>query len=300
MRKDGMDTHHDMHCHLGFMTNGEEVARDARTRGVLLFCNTVSPQEYAEARARFDGFDNVTVGFGMHPWWVVGASGHATAEADSIGTASPDEARTVSQRTERKMIKEQAQRESNADAPAACAQRGLVLEALDETNPPIVGEIGLDFGRTHMTTRSEQLAMFSQIATWAAQKGGKLVSIHAVKSTDDVLRILNEAGCLKTCTCVFHWFTGSSDLLKRAIQAGCYFSCGPRMLATGKGREYVKAIPTTQLLLETDAPPARGVPYSFAELNAELGSVAQSIAIIKGENALTQIAETSVRLLKNM
>ena len=69
------------------------------------------------------------------------------------------------------------------------------------------------------------------------------------------------------------------------------------MLATGKGREYVKAIPVKQLLLETDAPPEQGAAYSYEELHDDLNSVAKSIAAIKGPSALETIEQTSRMLL---
>ena len=68
------------------------------------------------------------------------------------------------------------------------------------------------------------------------------------------------------------------------------------MVATAKGREYVKAIPTKQLLLETDAPPGQNVDYSLAELCHELDVVSQAISSIKGEDALETIDNTFARL----
>ena len=61
--------------------------------------------------------------------------------------------------------------------------------------------------------------------------------------------------------------------------------------------EVGRKVPLERLLLETDAPPEQGVPYSFAELRFELESVAASIAAIKGEGVLDTIAETSKALL---
>ncbi len=282
-----MTSLNDMHCHLGFMTNGEQVAVDARDAGTLLFCNTVSPGEWADARKRFAGFQNVIVGFGMHPWWVVGGN----------GTSDGSEERGESQRAARKQLLERARNRDVCENPQAGLQRADVLSLLEEHEPRIIGEIGLDFGWSHADSYAEQVSMFSAIASWAAGKGGRLLSIHSVRAAAETFEVLENTGAIRSCTCVFHWFTGPSDLLKRAVKAGCLFSCGPRMLATGKGREYVKAIPDKQILLETDAPPEQGVPYSFAELRFELESVAASIAAIKGEGVLDTIAETSKALL---
>lgn len=239
---------HDMHCHLAFMTNAEEVAAEAQAAGTMLYANTVTMSEYAAARKRFAAFDNVRVGLGTHPWWV-------------------DDAFDID-RFERLAARER-----------------------------FIGEIGLDLGRRHEDNRRAQLDAFTLAACICARQGNKVISLHAVHATQEVLDTLRRTATLDTCTCIFHWFTGPSDLLKQAVEAGCYFSVGPRMLATGKGREYVKAIPVGQLLLETDAPPAQNVPYSYEELRAELEKAARGIAAIKGDDALGVIDETARKLL---
>lgn len=278
---------HDMHCHLGFMSNGEDVAGEAHAAGTSLFANTVTPDEWTSLKERFAGFDNVAVGFGMHPWWVKGR--HDDAPERSWGE---------SQRERRREQLERAQNRQDVCSPEAQDQLSNILNLLEAHNPSIIGEVGLDFGWSHVATRTEQLALFEAIVSWTAERGKKLLSIHAVKSAAEAFETLQRTGALDSCACIFHWFTGPSDLLKRAVKAGCYFSCGPRMLATGKGREYIKAIPATQLLLETDAPPQQDMPYSFAELQAELKRAAQGVADIKGAGALDVISSTSEELLR--
>ena len=116
-----------------------------------------------------------------------------------------------------------------------------LIALLPETR--FVNEVGLDFGKRQADTVREQADAFRRIAAACAEQGGKVLSIHAVKAARETLDILEQAGTLESCTCVFHWYSGPSDQLKRAIDAGCLFSVNKRMLATGKGREYVKAIP---------------------------------------------------------
>ena len=237
---------HDAHVHLDFMANAEQVASDARSADIALFANTVTPDGWAAAQARFSNFGNVHVGWGMHPWWI-------------------------------------------GDTPAS------TMPSIPE-NVRFVGEVGLDFSRRHEETRVAQLDAFQTIASTCAEQGGKIISIHSVHAARETLDILESCGALESCTCLLHWYTGPSDQMKRAIIAGCYFSVGPRMVATAKGREYVKAIPAKQLLLETDAPPGQNVDYSLAELQAELDVVSQAIASIKGEGALETIDSTFTRL----
>ena len=237
---------HDAHVHLDFMANAEQVASDAYSADIALFANTVTPDGWAAAQTRFIDFENVHVGWGMHPWWV-----------DDVSAST--------------------------------------LPSIPE-NVRFVGEVGLDFSRRHEETRVAQLDAFQTIASTCAEQGGKIISIHSVHAARETLDILETCGALESCTCLLHWYTGPSDQLKRAIVAGCYFSVGPRMVATAKGREYVKAIPAKQLLLETDAPPGQNVDYSLAELQAELDTASQAIAAIKGEDALETIDSTFTRL----
>lgn len=60
----------DMHCHLGFSSAARQIAEAAEQAGVLLFDNTTTPAEYACQLREIGECANVTVGFGMHPWWV--------------------------------------------------------------------------------------------------------------------------------------------------------------------------------------------------------------------------------------
>ena len=280
---------HDMHCHLDFMTNGETVAREALLADTLLFANTVTPESWLATRDRFSEFGNVIVGFGMHPWWVSG-----TVDDSSIENGKR---LAESQRAEHRRLAHEAEAAIPVHDQRAQKRRKEVARLLEEHDPTFIGEIGLDFGWRHQASKNTQLEMFEAIARWAASRQGKLISLHSIKAARETLDILEASGALASCTCLFHWFSGSSDLLKRAIDAGCYFSCGVRMLATGKGREYVKAIPANRLLLETDAPPERDTAYSFAAMQADLESVAQSIASIKGKAALETIEQTARELL---
>lgn len=162
--------------------------------------------------------------------------------------------------------------------------------ALSETD--FVGEVGLDFSKRRTGTRDAQLTTFRHIAKQCVDAGGKVLSLHCVKAYDDMLRILEETGCPEACTCIFHWFSGSSQQLQQAIKAGCFFSVGQRMLTTKKGREYVKAIPLNRLLLETDAPAVSNpevehpcIPYTYGQVNDELCKAACQIADVRGIGA---------------
>lgn len=143
-----------------------------------------------------------------------------------------------------------------------------------------VGEVGLDFGAKHAYTKKDQLRVFETICE-ACSDGGKTLSLHSVRSAGAVLDVLEKTGAIDTCRCVFHWFSGTSEELARAKEAGCWFSVGERMLSTRRGREYARQIPTSKLLLETDLPEAKNDGSAGIEIAESLSRAAEALMSIK-------------------
>ncbi|MBR2835829.1 MAG: TatD family hydrolase [Coriobacteriales bacterium] len=167
-----------------------------------------------------------------------------------------------------------------------------------------LGEIGLDFGLKHEHTRDAQVEFLTGICRQAAAEGGKVISIHAVRSAATVLDILEETGCISTCTCIFHWFSDTGSSLNRAIRAGCMFSVGRYMLASKRGLSYAAQIPLAQMLLETDDPEGEGVTWGYSAIAKALVSAVFSIAQAREKhpqgNQPTAPKELSALLSNNM
>ena len=138
-------------------------------------------------------------------------------------------------------------------ADGSCGEADVALFEELAAGTCFIGEVGLDFAPRREGTFELQAAAFERVAR-ACASGGKLLSIHAVRSADTVLDLLEQRDALHDNTCVFHWFSGSGDELARAVRLGCWFSLGTRSLATKRGRAYARAIPCNRLLLETDWP----------------------------------------------
>lgn len=125
-----------------------------------------------------------------------------------------------------------------------------------------VGEIGLDFSpkRLEQAGRPLQEYVFRQLLERIAARSGaenkpQVLSIHAVQSTTAVLDILEAAAVQQQgIVPVLHRFSGTSDELTRLMRLGGCISVQPRMLASKRGRAYVRQIPGDRLLLETDLP----------------------------------------------
>ena len=210
----------DAHGHLSFAPEPERFAAWVTQKYSGAFSTTVSPADFMCAQQLFAPWESVKVGFGAHPWWV------ATGEV---------------------------------------AVRDIEAVAAIIAKTPFIGEIGLDFGRNGLARSSfasKEEAKAAQVETLrailAACAQGDIArpvfSFHAVRSADVVLDFLQEYKLLSGSVPIFHWFSGSGAQLQRARELGCCFSVNAFMLDSKRGREYAKAIPAEQLLVETDLP----------------------------------------------
>ena len=177
----------------------------------------------------------------------------------------------------------------------------LLLELIAQTR--FVGEVGLDFGARAQdefggSTQEQQLRIFRAIAQVCAAQSDKLLSIHAVRSAGVALDILEQTGCLDTCTCVFHWFSGTSEDLQRAVRSGCYFSVNSMMAQSRRGKEYIKQIPLQRMLLETDLPADEDTPITAQRMRVKLEEALAAIEQVKGVPCAEVIASTSHSLLQ--
>ena len=165
-----------------------------------------------------------------------------------------------------------------------------------------IGEVGLDFGPRHAANAQRQLDALEAIARACAGHPveGRVLSVHAVRSAGEALDVLERHGLTASAHCIFHWFSGTSDQLARALDSGCLFSISERMLATRRGREYARQIPLDRLLLETDLPEQLDKPCSADQIEASLMRALHELAHLRGtdEHTLsTRIAKTSSGLL---
>lgn len=141
-----------------------------------------------------------------------------------------------------------------------------------------IAEVGLDFAPRRAESAQLQRTTFARIA---AASHGKVLSVHAVKSANVALDLMENVGLIAPGTphdarsddgtaVIFHWFSGTANELARAIDYGCFFSINPRMLSTKRGRAYVQQIPESKLLLESDLPPAAGDAFHAQEVRSLL------------------------------
>lgn len=154
-----------------------------------------------------------------------------------------------------------------------------------------VGEVGIDGSPALRRSLPSQRAVFEAILEACSEAGGKIVSVHSRRAAADVLDCVEahpQAGKI-----VLHWYSGSSRDLRRASALGCWFSVGPAMTRSDKGRALIEAMPPERILTESDGP--------FAQVD---GRPAMPWDVHRAEVDLAEIwgvgvAEAAARVLSN-
>ena len=224
------------------MAHPDAVADEATALGLGLFDCGVDPRDFSAANERAHRQPGIIAGIGLHPWWL-------------------------------------------ADGRCGTAEIDLLCKIAAQER--YIGEVGLDFSPRFADTEGIQTQAFDRLCQTLSQYPlpGRVLSIHAIRAAGAILNILESHSLLEDTpsspVIIFHWFSGTSDELVRARNAGCYFSVNERMLTTKRGREYARQIPLGHLLLETDAPSDQQSNTSAQQLVASLKSTSRHIAELK-------------------
>ena len=145
-----------------------------------------------------------------------------------------------------------------------------------------IGEIGLDYHKK-VRARAEkdiQKDVLREILRLAAAHQ-KPVSIHSRYAWRDALNAVEEARLEKV---VFHWYTGTSSVLRDIIGQGYYISATPAVEYHEEHRRAMKEIPLERMLLETDSPVVyrRGSELEYESRPADVTRSLRGAAVLKG------------------
>lgn len=135
-----------------------------------------------------------------------------------------------------------------------------------------IGEIGLDYSCN--VDKKTQQSIFSEIISDCSNYNDKVITVHSRGAETDLIQIINKDF---PNTIILHWYSGSIQQLKTAIDYGFYFSVNFQMTQTKNGKLIIKNIPLDRLLTESDGP--------FVKINNE----ANSPLFIK--NTLSELAK---------
>lgn len=155
-----------------------------------------------------------------------------------------------------------------------------------------IGETGLDYYRLTGDLEWQRHRFRTHIR--AARDCGKPLIIHTRSAAEDTLRILEEERAGEVGG-VFHCFTESADVAKRALDLGFHISFSG--IVTFKNaidlKNVAKVVPLERLLVETDSPYLAPVPYrGKTNQPAYVAHVAEEIARLR-DMSLTAVAEAT-------
>ncbi|WP_122677828.1 MULTISPECIES: Qat anti-phage system TatD family nuclease QatD [Pseudomonas] len=148
-----------------------------------------------------------------------------------------------------------------------------------------VGEIGLDAGPKFYSSFEAQERVFKRILSACSEQGGKILTVHSVRTAAKVLGHIERCLPPDRGKVVLHWFTGSISEARRALDLGCYFSVNVEMLKSTKHRALVESLPLERLLTETDGPFVQAGDRPLTPLDVK--DAVQGIAALRGLDAAT-------------
>lgn len=180
----------------------------------------------------------------------------------------------------------------------AKAVRGFSEDAFQTaiSSVAVVGEVGLD-GSARVPLDEQRKVFDSVIGSLV--EAPRIVSIHSYRATGEVLDTIEHH---RPKGVVLHWWLGSEEQTRRAVDLGAYFSVN----ASQVGRwTPLKGVPSDRLLTETDHPfgdgrevaPRRPGGINFVErrLGDSLGLRPDAVRRLVWRNLSQLAADTGVQ-----
>jgi TatD DNase family protein len=160
-----------------------------------------------------------------------------------------------------------------------------------------VGEVGLDAGPRFYKSLEAQRHVFQRVLERCAEAGGKILTVHSVRSVPAVLDMIEAHLPRERGSVVLHWFTGSKSEARRAAALGCYFSINAEMARTDRGRELIGALPRDRILTETDGPFTQtdGRPTEPRDALLAVGTLASILSL--SSEKVAQLIGSNLRAL---
>ncbi len=164
-----------------------------------------------------------------------------------------------------------------------------------------IGEIGLDYHKRvrAVADKDRQQAVFRELLNISVRYDRPAL-VHSRYAWRDALSLVEEAGMTKA---VFHWYTGTSSVLREIIERGYYVSATPAVDYHEEHRRAVKEALLDRLLLETDCPVVygRGGAGEFRSSPADVARSLKGAALVKGlseEEVARATKDNAVRLFE--
>lgn len=276
----------DAHMHLEFMSEPGAFVSALAESPLTVLAMGIRP---GQARARMRDMhaqSHVIPGVGMHPWLISKNSITATEYLEGlalmktsplIGEIGLDFGpRIVGTEPSESARVRARQLDAFDEIIGACAERAR-SEFADERCSDTSVHTQKSLAYTNSLAQAAESLPDAESLAYT-----KVLSIHCVRAGRELIRILDTHHAWDNCLCICHSFCGDGNSLHELCQRGAWFSVSEQMLATKKGRAYLKQIPLHQLLVETDLPRRDGECASIDALIRSLTRTLDEIARIKG------------------
>jgi TatD DNase family protein len=145
-----------------------------------------------------------------------------------------------------------------------------------------IGEIGLDYHKRVRARAGKDLQKYVlKELLELSRTHEKPALIHSRYAWQDALNLVIDSQVERA---VFHWYTGTSSVLRDIISHGYYISATPAVEYHEEHRRAVKATPLARLLLETDCPVVyrRGTDYEYESRPSDTARVLKAVSLLRG------------------
>ena len=163
-----------------------------------------------------------------------------------------------------------------------------------------LGEIGLDYHYDFSPREIQQKVFIEQMAVAAAAK--KPIVIHTREAWDDTLALIEQHWKPHGLPGIMHCFSGGPAEAERALDLGFYLSFGG-ILTFPKSADVqaaAKHVPSSRILIETDAPYLAPVPKRGKRNEpALIIHTAHKLAEVRGE-AYEEICRTTTENFRSL
>jgi TatD DNase family protein len=133
-----------------------------------------------------------------------------------------------------------------------------------------IGEVGLDY---KIKVRKPLQQHVLREAARLAARSDKPIILHSRLSHERVFSIVKETNVRRA---VFHWYSGSLDLLDKIVTEGYFVSATPAAATSPPHQSAIRDAPLENILLETDCPvPCGAVASEPRDVKATLIEVAR-------------------------
>lgn len=183
------------------------------------------------------------------------------------------------------------------NAPAYADRLTDIRQAISRS--PLLGEVGLDRRFIRDASQYPAQRKVFEVFLVAAAEQDKVVNLHTSGAEAEILDLLAGYGIRRA---IVHWYSGPLETLHAMAERGIFFTIGVEVLSSPHIQAIARAIPSGQLLTETDNPDGLqwltgvlGMPVRIREVVDRLAGLRNTTS----EDIIRTVRDNLARLLRD-